>query len=103
MAENESMDYENEVVTLTDENGEESDYEIIGSLEDNGNDYLALVPVENDADEYIILKVVVDENDEEMLVTIDDDDEFDRIADMFDDELTAEYDYDDTDAPENNN
>ena len=60
MAENESMDYENEVVTLTDENGEESDYEIIGSLEDNGNDYLALVPVENDADEYIILKVEVD-------------------------------------------
>ena len=37
-------------------------------------------------------KYVTDENGEEVLVTIDDDDEFDRIADMFEDEfMTIEY------------
>ena len=95
------MDFENEIVTLTDENGEESDFEVIDSLTIDGNDYLALVPVDSETDEYIILKVAKDENDEDILVTIDDDDEFDRVADRFDDEIMAEYDYDAEPSEEN--
>lgn len=80
-------------VTLTDEEGVERDFDIIGTLEMDGNDYFALVAVEGPDDEYIILKSVV-ENGEEVLVTVDDDDEFDRVADAFDDELLEEVDYD---------
>lgn len=54
--------------------------------------YLALVPDgEGESGEYVILKVVT-EDGEEILVTIDDDDEFDRIADIFDNELFGEID-----------
>ena len=55
--------------------------------------YLALEPMDDNPDDsYVILKLVTDENGEEVLVTIDDDDEFDRIADMFEDEfMTLEY------------
>ena len=55
--------------------------------------YLALEPMDDNPDDaYVILKLVTDENGEEVLVTIDDDDEFDRIADMFEDEfMTVEY------------
>ena len=42
----------------------------------------------------MILKMEQDEDGEDILVTIDDDDEFDRIADIFDDELFGEVDYD---------
>ena len=46
--------------------------------------------------EYVILKTAHDdETDEDILVTIDDDDEFDRVADLFEDEfMTMDYDED---------
>ena len=73
-----------ELFTLTDEEGNESQFALIGELEIEGQIYLALVPADNDdADEYVVLKVEVDENGEELLVTIDDDDEFDRVAIWF--------------------
>jgi uncharacterized protein YrzB (UPF0473 family) len=83
-------------VTLTDEEGVEREFDIIGSLEMDGNEYFALVAVEGDEDEYIILKVV-EENGEEVLITIDDDDEFDRVADAFDNEMMEEIDLDEAD------
>ena len=85
------------IFTLTVEEGNESQFELIGNLDINGNTYVALVPVENensDEEEYVILKVEEDENGEEFLVTIDDDDEFDEVADAFEDQLMAEFDYD---------
>jgi len=86
---------EAEIFTLTDEEGNENQFELIGSHELDGITYLALVPIDNnDDEEYVILKVEQDEDGEDMLVTIDDDDEFDRIADIFDDELFNEIDYD---------
>ncbi|MCL2212234.1 MAG: DUF1292 domain-containing protein [Oscillospiraceae bacterium] len=83
-----------EIFTLTDEEGNESEFELLGSREVNGVLYLALAPTtDNDEGEYVILKMASSESGEdEMLVTIDDDDEFDMIADIFDNELfdTAE-------------
>ena len=92
MAENEK-----DIFTLTDEEGNESQFELIGNLDIDDNTYVALVPVGNEdaeEEEYVILKVEEDENGEEFLVTIDDDDEFDKVADAFEDEFMAEFDYD---------
>jgi len=81
-------------VTLTDEEGVERDFDVIGTMELDGCEYYALVAVDGAEDEYIILKAVV-EDGEEVLITIDDDDEFDRVADAFDNEMMEEYDLDD--------
>ncbi len=86
--------FNEEIYTLTDDEGNENQFELIGSQEIDGNTYLALIPIDGDEDEYVILKVEKDETGEEMLVTIDDDDEFDRVADFFDDELFEDIDYD---------
>lgn len=83
-----------EIFTLTDENGEESEFALIGSTEVDGVRYVALVPVEDEeSGEYVILKFAV-EDGEDVLVTIDDDEEFERIADIFEDELFSEIDHD---------
>ena len=86
------------IVSLVDENGVEADFEIIGNIENEGTTYFALIPVEGDGEEYVILKAVPsangDEDEFEDLISIDDDEEFDRIADIFDDLLMEEYDYD---------
>ena len=91
MAEN--MENEN-IFTLTDEDGNESEFELIGELTLDDNTYLALIPKDGDEDEYVVLKVEVDENGDELLVTIDDDDEFDRVADAFEDTFMGEIDLD---------
>lgn len=89
---------ENEALfTLTDEDGNESQFALIGQLELDGQEYLALIPADSDndnEDEYVVLKITVDENGEEILVTIDDDDEFDRVADAFEDQFMGEFDLD---------
>lgn len=86
-------DDEAEIFLLTDENGKESQFELIDEAEMDGNVYYAMVPVEENSSEYVILKVVTDENGEDMLETVDDDDEFERIADIFDDRF-MDVDYD---------
>ncbi|MBR5459994.1 MAG: DUF1292 domain-containing protein [Clostridia bacterium] len=91
----ENKDFEADVVTLTDEEGNDIDFEIIGELEHEGNVYFALVPCAEDGDEFVILKLAKDEDGNDMLVTIDDDDEFDKVADVFEDELMCECDHDD--------
>lgn len=90
---------ENEnVVVLTDEDGNDIAFEIIAECQRNDTTYYAMIPVEEeDKDsencEYVILKLAKD-GDEDILVTIDDDDELDDIADYFDDAFASEFDYD---------
>ena len=103
----ESMEDDEELYTLTDEEGNESQFALIGELELDGQSYLAMIPADAEQDseedeEYVILKVTEDENGEEILVTIDDDDEFDRVADAFEDRFMNEYDLDEggSDEPE---
>ena len=92
--------FDAEIFTLTDEEGNESDLELIGRIEDDGETYLALEPKdENPNGEYVLLKIAKDDAGEDILVTIDDDEEFDRIADIFEDELMS-IEYEDTDPVE---
>ncbi|MBQ8495873.1 MAG: DUF1292 domain-containing protein [Clostridia bacterium] len=88
--------FETEIVTLVDdETGKEVEFEVIATLEFQGNVYYALLPLEdNEKEEYVILKLEKDENGEDVLSTIDDDEEFDLVADAFDDAVFSEIDYD---------
>ena len=87
-----------EIFTLTDEDGNEVEVEVIAEHEKDGQRYFAMIPVEDEEEdsdvcEYVILKLAKD-GDEEILVTVDDDDELDDIADYFDDLFSQEIDYD---------
>ena len=99
MSENEKLNKEEEydVYTLTDEDGNESEFTLIGSVEMKGNTYYALIPASPDEEseylEYVILKKAV-EDGEEVLVSVDDDDEYDDVADYFDDLFADEIDLD---------
>ena len=85
--------FDGELYTLTDDEGNENDFELIGKCVIDGVTYLALVPDEED-EEYVILKCETDEEGADVLVTIDDDDEFERVASVFDDEIFSDIDYD---------
>ena len=58
---------EQDIYTLTDEEGNESQFELLASTEVDGVVYLALEPMDDNPDDsYVILKLVTDENGEEM-------------------------------------
>ena len=86
-----------EYYTLTDEEGNESQFELIGECEKDGKTYYALTELDAEgnqvSEEYVILRLDREENGEEILISIDDDEEFDAVADFFDDQFNA-IDYD---------
>jgi uncharacterized protein YrzB (UPF0473 family) len=92
------------LITLIDEDGVETEFEILDSVEYNGNKYVALMEYFEDTKmlaeaecDLVILKVVTDENGEEVLESISDDSEFDEVADIFEDRLDELEDLEDED------
>ena len=81
-------------IKITDDEGNDTEFEVVGTLEDGGKLYYALAPLENEDGEFYVFVASKDENGDDILSTVDDDEEFDRIADMFEDELFSEADYD---------
>jgi uncharacterized protein YrzB (UPF0473 family) len=87
-------EYGSDFITITDEDGQEYELELLDTLEDNGTLYLALLVEDDKTGEdgnMVIMKQVV-ENGEEILSTLDSDEEVERIYGLFLDQM-----YEDTD------
>ena len=74
-----SNEYSNNIVTLTDEDGREIQFEHFGSVEVDGTVYVGLIELFDDPQKQLesdgtlfILKTVEDDSGEEIFVTIDD-------------------------------
>ena len=100
------FNYDPDIYTLSDENGEQKTFELLDTYDEDGVTYYAMVPVydepveniEGDA-ELVVLRLDVSDG-EEILVTIDDDDEYERIGNIFLERLDGYYDGDDDDFDE---
>lgn len=81
--------YGDDIITITDEDGQEYVLEVLAVLEMDGTEYYALVPAEADEDEELEVSILkaVDENGEEILCAIEDEEELERIYDVMMDEL----------------
>lgn len=84
-----SNDYGNDIITLTDEDGRELQFEHFGSVEVDGTVYVGLIEIFDDPQKQLesdgtlfILKTVEDDAGEEILVTIDDD-ELEKVSKVF--------------------
>ena len=84
-----SEDFSPTFVTITDEDGNDIELELVDALEHNGQKYMAFFPAETeDSDEedpdtgLVILKVLM-ENGEELLSTLDSDEELDTVYNLF--------------------
>ena len=75
-----------EVVTMTDENGQEVEFSIIDNVASGGERYLLVVETElmdDDETDAVILKEVSINADDVTYELVEDDAEFDRVADLF--------------------
>lgn len=79
-----SEEYGNDYVVLTDEDGNDVEFQHIDTVEVDGETYMAFIPAELSVEEeaeVVILKVI-EENGEEILASVDDEEEADRIFDI---------------------
>jgi uncharacterized protein YrzB (UPF0473 family) len=87
-----------DLVVLIDENGEESEFEYLDTIEFNGSEYVVLLPVEQDDNEedieqVVILKIVEDPDGEDSFVTIDDENEMEAVFEEFKTRMAEEFDF----------
>ncbi len=82
-----SEDYGSDFITIIDEDGQESELEVIDRMDYNGESYMAFLPAdmdENDPDYgFIILRVVTDENGDEIFESIDDEEQLQDVYEHF--------------------
>ena len=82
-----------EFLTLTDEEGNEHELEIVDKIVVNGTEYLALVPAEECEEDGLYIYKVIVEDGEEYIEPIEDDKEFEEISETFEDRLSELYDF----------
>ena len=93
-------EYDPDILTLSDDEGNEYTFEVLDAIETDESRYLALLPVYDDpqkllddSGELVIVRVN-DEGDEEFFEEIEDDEEYDTIADAFIDRLQDAFEID---------
>lgn len=66
------LEEEESILTLTDENGEDMDFEYLDCIEYQGTEYLVLMPADESSNEIVILAIEpVDEENENYLAVED--------------------------------
>ena len=60
------------ILTLTDENGDDVDFEYMDSIEYEGKEYLVLIPVEDETGEIVILEIEPVDEETENYLSVDD-------------------------------
>lgn len=85
--------YGSDFITITDDEGEEYELEVLSTLEYNGCTYMAVIPAGDSQDslqlEVSILKSI-EEDGEPILCTIDDEQELEAVYDLIMDSLYEE-------------
>lgn len=91
--ENDANEQEEMFITLTLDDDEEVNCQVITIFEAGDNDYIALLPVDSADDEeseLFLYRYDEDENGEPLLSNIETDEEYEIVSDAFDELLDAE-------------
>ena len=83
--ENENLVPEEEVsiLTLTDENGENVDFEYLDCIEHEGKEYLVLMPADDEDAHIVILEVELVDEENENYLSISDEDVLNTVYGIF--------------------
>ena len=70
---------ESSILTLTDENGEDIDFEYLDCIEYEGKEYLVLIPTEEGNNEIVILEVQPVDEENENYIAVESEDILDAV------------------------
>ena len=73
------------ILTLTDENGEDAEFEYLDTIDYEGKEYIVLMPLEEESNEILILEVQPVDEELENYVTVSDESILDGVYAIFKD------------------
>ena len=83
MANEELLEEEIQILTLTDENGTESQFEYLDCIEYEGKEYLVLLPAGDDSAEIVILEIEPVDEENENYLSVGDQETLDAVFGIF--------------------
>lgn len=76
---------ESNILVLTDENGNDAEFEYLDSIEYQGKEYIVLIPNDEDASEIVILEVQPVDDELENYIAVEDEAILDAVYAIFKD------------------
>ena len=76
---------ESSIITLTDENGADTNFEYLDCIEYQGVEYLVLMPAEEESNEIVILQVEPVDEENENYLSVNDENILDAVYTIFKD------------------
>lgn len=80
------------IVTMTDDEGNETQFEFLDIVEYNDKEYAVLLPVEDDDAMVVIFRIEGDEDDE-TYIGVDNEEEAEAVFQLFKEQNADEYDF----------
>lgn len=77
------LEEETSILTLTDENGEDMDFEYLDCIEYEGKEYLFLMPAEEESSEIVILEIEPVDEENENYLAVEDENILNAVYDLF--------------------
>ena len=77
------MEEEESILTLTDENGQDMDFEYLDCIEYQGTEYLVLMPADEDSNEIVILAIEPVDEENENYLAVEDEAVLDAVYGIF--------------------
>ncbi len=74
---------ESAILTLTDENGQDVDFDYLDCLEYQGKEYLVLAPVEDEDGQIVILEIEPIDQENENYLAVEDEETLDAVYGLF--------------------
>ncbi len=90
----EMQDEMDNIIVLTDDEGNDVEFEWLDTIEMNDKSYVVVLPTEEDAEEVVILKIEP-EDDEDTFVGLDDEDEINAVFEAFKEKNKENFDFED--------
>ena len=84
------------IITLTNEDGEEVDFEFLDLIEYDSREFVVLMPTEDDDDEgqVVILEVQpIEDSDEETYASVDDEELLNKLFEIFKEKFADVFDF----------
>ena len=97
MENNEILEQEEEVsiLSLTDENGNEQNFEYLDVIEYEGKEYLFLLPADDESAEVVILEIEPVDEENENYLAIDDMELLEKLYDLFKEKFADYFTFED--------
>ncbi len=92
--ENEEVEEENEnYITLTDDNGDEVSFEVIGEVEYQERYFVVLLPFDDEDDGVVILEIMPSDDENGEFLSIDDEELLQTVFEKFKKDYSGEYEF----------